>query len=66
MAAWNGERQHAVDQIRKTRAAARDAKRQATKARTQLRTLENKARNLRVRTSPYIQLKSGQPRIRTY
>lgn len=66
MAAWSGERQHAVDQIRKTRAAARAAKRQTAKARTQLRTLRTQAQNLRVRTTPYINLKSGQPRIRTY
>ncbi len=70
MAAWSGERQHAVDQIRATRAAAAAARREAAKARrnahTRLRTLESQASNLRVRTSPYIQLNSGQPRIRTY
>ncbi|MDF1719235.1 MAG: transglycosylase SLT domain-containing protein [Minwuia sp.] len=66
MAAWSGERQHAVNQIRETRAAARDARRQAAKNRPRLRALKTQARTLGIRKSPYISLRPGQPRIRTY
>ena len=57
MAAWAGERQHAVDQIRL-------ASKPATGVR--FRTSSSQVRNLRLRPSPYISVKSGQPRIRGY
>lgn len=57
MAAWAGERQHAVNQIRL-----------ATKptAGIRFRTSSSQVRNLRLRPSPYISVKSGKPRIRGY
>ncbi|MDF1732108.1 MAG: transglycosylase SLT domain-containing protein [Minwuia sp.] len=57
MAAWAGERQHAVNQIRL-------ASKPATGIR--FRTSSSQVRNLRLRPSPYISVKSGKPRIRGY
>ena len=57
MAAWAGERQHAVNQVRLARKPS---------PKVSFRTSPSQIRNLHVRPSPYIRLKAGQPRIRTY
>ncbi|MDF1735151.1 MAG: transglycosylase SLT domain-containing protein [Minwuia sp.] len=57
MAAWAGERQHAVNQIRLASKPSSDIR---------FRTRSSQVRNLRLRPSPYISVKSGQPRIRGY
>lgn len=71
MAAWAGERQHAVNQLREYGTVKSGSVRPGSTAPRSgtavgLRTQASKVRTLRLRPSPYISLKSGQPRIRTY